>query len=86
MTGKLDRRLYAYRDDLADASLAGRVEAERLVEGQPYRVAVVGSKVISLSVSSQSGIEKVVSPASVSVPSTLLVSVSAPASIRDCSI
>ena len=39
MTAKLDRRLHAYRDDLADASLAGRVEAARFVEGQPYHVA-----------------------------------------------
>lgn len=40
MTGKLDRRLHAYRDDLADASLAGCVEATRFAEGQPYHVAV----------------------------------------------
>lgn len=34
----LDRRLAAARPDLADARLAGRVEAERFVEGAPHRV------------------------------------------------
>ncbi|KQV84443.1 NlpC/P60 family protein [Rhizobium sp. Root1220] len=36
----LDRRLHAYRPDLADASLEGRVEALRFVTGTPARVAV----------------------------------------------
>lgn len=35
---KLDPRLNAYRDDLADARLNGRVEAARFVEGVPRRV------------------------------------------------
>ncbi len=30
----LDKRLHAYRDDLADSNLKGRVEAARFVEGQ----------------------------------------------------
>jgi len=34
----LDRRLNAYRPDLADKSLEGRVEAARFVEGMPGRV------------------------------------------------
>jgi cell wall-associated NlpC family hydrolase len=34
-----DRRLHAYRDDLADVALQGRVEARRYVEGQPYHIA-----------------------------------------------
>jgi cell wall-associated NlpC family hydrolase len=34
----LDRRLYAARDDLADARLKGKVEAPRFVEGRPARV------------------------------------------------
>lgn len=34
-----DRRLAAYRPDLADARLKGRVAAERFVEGAPMRVA-----------------------------------------------
>ena len=34
----LDRRLNAFRPDLADARLAGRVEADRFVEGVPHRV------------------------------------------------
>ncbi|MBB4009602.1 C40 family peptidase [Allorhizobium taibaishanense] len=37
---KLDRRLNAYRPDLADAALASLVEAERFVEGIPARVTV----------------------------------------------
>jgi cell wall-associated NlpC family hydrolase len=36
----LDRRLHAFRDDLADAALEGKVEAQRFVEGTPARVAV----------------------------------------------
>ena len=36
----LDPRLYASRDDLADARLRGRVEAPRFVEGVPARVVV----------------------------------------------
>jgi cell wall-associated NlpC family hydrolase len=34
----LDRRLHAYRPDLADTSLAGRVEAGRFVTGQAMQV------------------------------------------------
>ncbi|MCM2401430.1 NlpC/P60 family protein [Rhizobium sp. S153] len=36
----LDRRLNAYRVDLADAALKGQVEAARFVEGSPARLAV----------------------------------------------
>ena len=36
----LDRRLYAYRPDLADKALEGDVEAERYVEGRPAVIAV----------------------------------------------
>jgi len=36
----LDRRLNAYRPDLADARLEGQVEAERFVEGEAAEVAV----------------------------------------------
>jgi cell wall-associated NlpC family hydrolase len=36
----LDRRLHAYRPDLADASLEGKVEAARFVSGTPARVCV----------------------------------------------
>lgn len=36
----LDRRLYAHRSDLADARLAGLVEAARFVEGEAGAVAV----------------------------------------------
>ncbi|SMD09817.1 NlpC/P60 family protein [Rhizobium sp. RU36D] len=36
----LDRRLHAFRPDLADASLQGRVEADRFVTGEPSRVRV----------------------------------------------
>lgn len=35
-----DRRLHAYRSDLAEAALEGKVEASRFVEGAPARVAV----------------------------------------------
>lgn len=35
----LDPRLHAFRPDLADAGLQGRVEAERFVEGRPARIA-----------------------------------------------
>ncbi|RST87488.1 peptidase P60 [Aquibium carbonis] len=34
----LDKRLHAYRPDLADARLKGRVDAERFVDGKPMRV------------------------------------------------
>ncbi|MGE0564356.1 MAG: NlpC/P60 family protein [Pseudolabrys sp.] len=34
----LDRRLNAFRPDLADARLKGQVEAGRFVEGEPYEV------------------------------------------------
>ncbi|MBX5026506.1 C40 family peptidase [Rhizobium lentis] len=36
----LDRRLHAYRPDLAEAELEGKVEASRFVEGVPARVSV----------------------------------------------
>ncbi len=36
---KLDRRLHAYRDDLADESLRGRVDAPRFVQGVVQQVA-----------------------------------------------
>ncbi len=36
----LDRRLHAYRPDLAEASLEGKVEALRFVSGTPARIAV----------------------------------------------
>ncbi|KQV31906.1 peptidase P60 [Rhizobium sp. Root1203] len=36
----LDRRLHAYRPDLAESSLQGQVEALRFVDGMPARVAV----------------------------------------------
>lgn len=38
-TETLDKRLNAYRPDLADESLRGLVEADRFVEGKPMRVA-----------------------------------------------
>lgn len=36
----LDRRLYAFRADLADKALEGQVEADRFVEGKPAVIAV----------------------------------------------
>lgn len=36
----LDRRLHAYRDDLADTALQGQVTAARFVSGEPARLAV----------------------------------------------
>ena len=36
----LDRRLHAFRDDLADKALEGSVKAARFVEGQPARLGV----------------------------------------------
>ncbi|WP_425287376.1 NlpC/P60 family protein [Paramesorhizobium deserti] len=36
----LDRRLHAFRPDLADSNLRGRVEAGRFTEGKPMRVAL----------------------------------------------
>ncbi|MBX4876247.1 C40 family peptidase [Rhizobium bangladeshense] len=36
----LDRRLHAYRPDLAEAGLEGKVQASRFVEGAPARVAL----------------------------------------------
>ena len=36
----LDRRLNAWRADLADARLQGKVEAEQFVEGSPLQVCV----------------------------------------------
>jgi cell wall-associated NlpC family hydrolase len=38
VSARLDPRLYAYRDDLADATLQGRVQAAHYVDGQPYHV------------------------------------------------
>ncbi len=40
----LDRRLHAFRPDLADAALQGKVEAERFVAGKPALInrAVIG--------------------------------------------
>lgn len=38
MTETLDPRIHAYRADLADARLKGRVTADRFVEGEPRRV------------------------------------------------
>ena len=34
----LDRRIHPYRDDLAAAELAGLVQADRFVTGEPYQV------------------------------------------------
>ena len=39
MSDMLDKRRHAYREDLADAALAGRVQASRFVVGQAYHVA-----------------------------------------------
>ena len=36
----LQRRLHAFRDDLADARLKGRVDAARFVEGVPAQCSV----------------------------------------------
>ncbi len=38
MTAPVDRRLNAFRPDLADLRLEGRVEAARFVEGEPMRI------------------------------------------------
>ena len=40
MTVTLDRRLHAFRPDLADEALEGQVEAARFVAGEPARVTV----------------------------------------------
>ena len=40
MTEPLDRRLHAFRPDLADERLSGRVEALRFVSGEPATIAV----------------------------------------------
>lgn len=40
MTKTLDRRLHAFRPDLADETLKGTVEAENFVRGEPARIAV----------------------------------------------
>lgn len=37
---QLDHRLFAYRPDLAEATLQGKVEADRFVEGTPARIMV----------------------------------------------
>jgi len=38
VSGDLDRRLHAFRPDLAETALRGKVEAERFVEGEPARL------------------------------------------------
>jgi cell wall-associated NlpC family hydrolase len=40
MTEALDRRLHAFRPDLADEALKGRVDAERFARGEPARIVV----------------------------------------------
>ncbi|MEM8628301.1 MAG: C40 family peptidase [Pseudomonadota bacterium] len=40
MTDALDTRTHAYRADLADSALRGRVDAERFVDGELFHVAV----------------------------------------------
>ena len=40
MTIQLDRRLHAFRPDLADEALRGSVEAENFVSGEPGRITV----------------------------------------------
>ncbi|HEX2147021.1 MAG TPA: peptidase P60, partial [Pseudorhizobium sp.] len=40
MTEALDRRLHAFRPDLADEALRGQVQADRFVEGEPARIGV----------------------------------------------
>ncbi|MEB2844946.1 peptidase P60 [Rhizobiales bacterium RZME27] len=40
MTSTLDRRLHAFRPDLADVTLQGQVEAERFVSGEPAQITV----------------------------------------------
>ncbi|SMF39197.1 NlpC/P60 family protein [Xaviernesmea oryzae] len=40
MTRMLDRRLHAFRADLADEALRGSVEAENFVRGEPARIVV----------------------------------------------
>ncbi|MDE1159999.1 MAG: NlpC/P60 family protein [Neorhizobium sp.] len=40
MTAQFDRRLHAFRPDLADARLKGQVEAERFAEGEAACIAV----------------------------------------------
>lgn len=42
-----DRRLHAFRPDLADARLEGEVQAERFVAGRPARVSVAVADVLS---------------------------------------
>ena len=39
MAATFDRRLHAYRDDLADMALKGRVNSQRFVAAKPYHVA-----------------------------------------------
>ncbi len=41
----LDRRLNAYRPDLADARLRGQVEAQRFVKGEPMRLVAASAPV-----------------------------------------
>lgn len=40
MTAQFDRRLHAFRSDLADIRLKGQVEAERFAEGEPATISV----------------------------------------------
>lgn len=40
MTAQFDRRLHAFRSDLADIRLQGEVEAERFAEGDPATISV----------------------------------------------
>ena len=43
MPARLDPRVHAFRPDLADARLRGRVEAARFVDGWPMRVRVTAA-------------------------------------------
>jgi len=56
MSGDLDPRLNAYRPDLADARLRGRVQAERFVDGLAMRV-TVSSTDLSRTPSDTSGLD-----------------------------
>ncbi len=38
MSGSLDRRLHAYRDDLADEKLQGKIKADNYVAGELYHI------------------------------------------------
>lgn len=45
MSEALDRRLHAYRTDIADARLRGRIQADRFTEGTPGQVVVPSTAV-----------------------------------------